>query len=177
MAYRIYVPGGPQEAAVGQDGTLYVTSALSRVLSVITPGATTTVASIPTDSNPGHLAVAPDGTVLVASPGNGTGNGSVSRYAPAAAGAAPTTASAPAPGVTPPQGTEQASGGTQAADAAASPWNSPAGIAGAAGAAAIAVVVFIVAAGRRRKAALRDRVSRQHPPENTHRASKTKASA
>jgi YVTN family beta-propeller protein len=98
VAYNIPVPGGPQEAAVGHDGTLYVTGVLNRVLSRIPPGATAVGASIPTDSNPGRLAVAPDGTVIVASPGNGTGNGSVSRYA---AGGLPLPAAPMGPGRAP----------------------------------------------------------------------------
>lgn len=156
VAYRIPVSGGPQEAAVGQDGTLYVTTVESRVLSVIPPGATAVGSSIPTDSNSGHLAVAPDGTVVVASPGNGTGNGSVSRYVPTAAGAAPSAASKPASAITQPQQAEPVAAGTPSAGGIASPWNTMTVIAGGAATAAIAVAVLLVALGRRKRSALRD---------------------
>jgi YVTN family beta-propeller protein len=129
VAYNIYVPGGPQEAAVGQDGTLYVTGVLNRVLSVVPP--------VPRPRAP----PSPPTATPVTSQWLRTGQSSWRARA-----------TARCPGTPPlPRG---AATDTQATDAAAGPWNSPAGIAGGAGAAVVAAAVFIVAAGRRRKAAL-----------------------
>ncbi|BAS14153.1 hypothetical protein AHiyo8_24560 [Arthrobacter sp. Hiyo8] len=104
--------------------------------------------SIPTDKNSGHLAVAPDGTLIVTSPGNGTGDGSVSRYAAVAAGATTSAASKPAPAAT--------TARTQSDDGTVSPWSIITAIGGAAAIVAIAVAVFIVASGRRKRSALGD---------------------
>jgi hypothetical protein len=121
-----------------------VTTVQDRVLSVIPPGATAVGSAIPTEKNSGHLAVAPDGTLIVTSPGSGIGDGSVSRYAAVAPGATTSTTSKPA------------LPGTPSGVGTLSPWSIITAIGGGAAIVAIAVAVFIVAAGRRRRSALGD---------------------
>ncbi|WP_308928917.1 YncE family protein [Arthrobacter sp. SLBN-112] len=64
VAYRVPVPGGPKEITVGPDSTVYVLFEASS-LSVIAPGETSARRGQPTLRNPGHLALAPNGSVLV----------------------------------------------------------------------------------------------------------------
>lgn len=64
VAYRVAVPGGPKEVAVGIDSTVYVLYEANG-LSVIKPGGTNVSLGLPTGKNPGHLAIAPNGSVIV----------------------------------------------------------------------------------------------------------------
>ncbi|MFB9712810.1 hypothetical protein [Arthrobacter methylotrophus] len=87
------------------------------------------------------------------SPGNGTGNGSVSRFASTAGGAATSAASTPASASARPRQTDQAAG-TPSGNGMVGPWNSMTAIAGGAATVAIAVAVFMLAAGRRKRSGL-----------------------
>lgn len=64
VAYRVAVPGGPKEVSAGADGTVYVLY-MANGLSVIRPGGTSVSLGLPTGQDPGHLALEPDGSVLV----------------------------------------------------------------------------------------------------------------
>ncbi|GAA3311358.1 Vgb family protein [Arthrobacter ramosus] len=64
VAYRVAVPGGPKEVAVGSDGAVYVLY-MANGLSVIRPGGTSVSLGLPAGQDPGHLALEPDGSLIV----------------------------------------------------------------------------------------------------------------
>ncbi|MEA5457330.1 hypothetical protein SPF06_21650 [Sinomonas sp. JGH33] len=143
VACRVPVKN-PKEVAVGADGTVYALAAAQN-LSVIRPGGTEVALSVAVSASPGHLAVAPNGSVLITNPQEHTvsvlGPELLRPGAPAAA-AQSTAPQSPAVG---PSQQMQASGGDS------SPWGSMPIVLGVSVLVVLAAAAAVIVTGRRRK--------------------------